>query len=144
MYHTDVLLLLLYNITYFTMVWCISQYCRIIYFEITYTIMYCKLYYYVKRDYILLLCIVMKSKIKHFTLLYCTIWQNCIILYYNGFFYLYTALLCHTFIIALLLYCNVFYSYDTNVSITHRANISIRLIRFIITGILCYNTESCI
>ena len=54
----------------------------------------------------------------------------------------YTALLCHTSIIALLLYCNVFYSYCTIFSITHRANISIRLTRFIIIGVLCYNTES--
>ena len=59
------------------------------------------------------------------------------------FFYLYTALLCHTFIIALLLYCNVFYSYYTTFSITQKANISIRLIKCIIIGVLCYNTESC-
>ena len=104
--------------------------------------MYCKSGYYVQRNYILLLCMVMKPKIKHFTLLYCIIWQNYIIVYYNEF--LITALLCHTFIKALLLYCNVFYFYYSTFLITQKENISIRLSEFIPIGLLCYNIESCI
>ena len=109
--------------------------------------MYCKSGYYVQRNYIRLLCVVMKPKIKHSTLLYCIIWQNYIIVYYNEFLFnktLYTELLCHTFIKALLLYCNVFYFYYSTFLITQKENISIRLIEFITIGVLCYNTESCI
>ena len=94
--------------------------------------MYCKMDYYVKRDYILLLCIVMKPKIKHFTLLYCIIWQNYIIVYY-------TLLLKHFYYTTMY-----FTSIYSTFLITQRENISIRLIEFMTIGVLCYNTESCI
>ena len=111
--------------------------------------MYCKNGYYVQRDYILLLCMLMEARIKHFTLLYCIIWQNYIIVYYNEFLFnktLYTKLFCHTFIKAKHFYCPTIYftsTYSTFL-ITQKANISIRLIEFITIDVLCYNTESCI
>ena len=76
--------------------------------------MYCESGYHVQRNYILLLCVVMKPKIKHSTLLYCIIWQNYIIVYYNEF--LITALLCHTFIVLQCILLLLFYLFNNTKS----------------------------
>ena len=92
--------------------------------------MYCKNGYYVQRDYILLLCMLMEARIKHFTLLYCIIWQNYIIVYY-------TLLLKH-FHYTTMYFTSIYSTF----LITQKENISIRLIEFITIGVLCYNIKS--